>query len=164
MRRMAVALVVLATLAACDSRAPAGGPPAGGSSGGGPPTTAGPSATAPPPGTRNAGDYCAQVKADALGDARLMAQAIVTTSSPDDVRSALDQLMQHQQALASLAPADLAGDYRVITDDLQRARTATEQAGWTPQAARQQLLAMVGNDRHVHASGDVAAYTDAHCG
>src|SRR5947208_787063 len=71
MRRMAVALVVLATLAACDSRAPAGGPPAGGSSGGGPPTTAGPSATAPPPGTRNAGDYCAQVKADALGDARL---------------------------------------------------------------------------------------------
>jgi hypothetical protein len=165
MRRMAVALVALAMLAACDSGPPAGGPPAGGPSGvGGPPVTAGPSATVPPGGTFNSAAYCQQIKTDAPVTARLMAQAFAATSSPVDVRAAFDQLAQRQQATAALAPTELAADYRLINDDLQHARTATEQAGWTPQAARQQLLAMLDNERHVQAAGDIAGYTDAHCG
>ncbi len=67
-------------------------------------------------------------------------------------------------AVLTLPACGPAGNGGVVVEDLQRARTGTEQAGWTPQAARQQLMSAIENDRHAKAVGDITGYADGHCG
>jgi len=163
MRRVGVAAVLVALLAGCGTH-----------NGGSSPTTAAPASAAAgsaapgsaAPGPAPAGDskaWCARFHGDRVSNSQLLAQTFVPSMTPDQVHSSFDKLIQEEQALAAVAPAQLAGDYRVVIGDLQQVRAASEQAGWSPDAAREKLFAVIMTEGHTQAVGDITAYADDHC-
>jgi predicted small lipoprotein YifL len=159
-RTVAVAVLIGAlALAGCGTKGGGSGPAAARAA-------ASSAATAPPPVSAPAGDsgaWCQRLHGDRVSNAQRLVQTFLQSMPADQVESAFDELVREEQALAAVAPAQLAGDYRVIIDDLQQARAAVERAGWTPDAAREQILGFATNERHLQAVGDISQYADDHC-